>query len=66
MRHVPVLVAASVTVLVGIVAVIALLTVLKTTKLNDSVAFGIALVAAMAIGIGVGFTTLGVFKRMRK
>jgi ABC-type nickel/cobalt efflux system permease component RcnA len=66
MRYVSVLVAASVSVLVGIVAVIALLTVLKMTNLSDSAAFGIALVAAMAIGIGVGFATLGVFKRVRK
>jgi ABC-type nickel/cobalt efflux system permease component RcnA len=66
MRHVPVLVVASVTVLIGIVAVIALLAVLKMTNLNDSVAFGIVLVAAMAIGLGVGFATLRVLKRTRK
>jgi hypothetical protein len=66
MRHVPVLVAASVAVLIGIVAVVALLAVLEMTNLNDSVAFGIALVAAIAIGLGVGFATLGVFKRARE
>jgi hypothetical protein len=66
MRHVPVLVAASATVLVGIVAVIVLLTVLKMTDLSDSVAFGIALVAAVAIGMGVGFATLVVFRRARR
>jgi ABC-type nickel/cobalt efflux system permease component RcnA len=64
-RHVTVLVVASVTVLIGIVAVIALLAVLKMTNLNDSVAFGIALVAAMAIGLGVGFATLRVLKRAK-
>jgi small-conductance mechanosensitive channel len=66
MRHVPVLVVASVTVLIGIVAVFALLAVLKMTNLHDSVAFGIVLVAAMAIGLGVGFASLGVLKRARK
>jgi hypothetical protein len=43
-----------------------LLTVLKMTDLSDSVAFGIALVAAVAIGMGVGFATLVVFRRARR
>lgn len=65
MKYVPVLAAAAAALLVGMIVVIVLFVILTSTDLNRSVAFGIALVAGMALGLGVGFATKARLKRMR-
>jgi hypothetical protein len=66
MRYIPVLVGAAAALLVGAIVVVALLAILASIGLDTSLAFGITLLTAIALGVGVGVATQRKLKKMRK